>query len=255
MDIDFIFFFLCQCIINDDMKTGMKNTGILSVVFWFLFFSISGSAAARDDKGSYSRLAALAGPSVVTVLVYEYSGRFKHVGSGFFYNPKGDIVTNSHVLAANTRAEIKLASGEKYPVGAIIERNEKTDVVKARTHVPEDRPFLRMADRMPSPGDRIMVVGSPLGLEQTITEGIVSAWRKIPGKGNVLQISAPVSPGSSGGPVLNMAGEVVGIASFQIIQGQNLNFAIPAASIFKKGKTNPRKLKFYKNDKGVLIIE
>lgn len=211
--------------------------------------------ALGNTINSYSKIATQIKPSVVTIIVYEYNGKLKHIGSGFFYNKKGHIVSNSHVLSSNTRAEVKLLSGKKYPVGAIIERNEKKDIVKAQTHIPTASPFLKIANRRPAVGDKIMVAGSPMGLEQTITEGIVSAWRNLPGKGSVLQISAPVSPGSSGGPVLNMAGEVVGIASFQMIKGQNLNFAIPVESIFNTQKANTRKLKFHKDKNGILIIE
>ncbi len=70
------------------------------------------------------------------------------------------------------------------------------------------------------------MVGSPMGLEQTISEGIVSAVREIPNLGKIFQISAPISSGSSGSPVINMKGEVIGVATFQFIKGQNLNFAV-----------------------------
>ena len=70
------------------------------------------------------------------------------------------------------------------------------------------------------------MVGSPMGLEQTISEGIVSAVREIPNLGKIFQISAPISSGSSGSPVVNMKGEVIGVATFQFIKGQNLNFAV-----------------------------
>jgi tetratricopeptide (TPR) repeat protein len=75
------------------------------------------------------------------------------------------------------------------------------------------------------------VYGSPLGLENTVSDGIVSAIRDIPDYGRIIQITAPISPGSSGSPVLNMQGEVIGIASFQMVEGQNLNFAIPSEKI------------------------
>jgi S1-C subfamily serine protease len=186
--------------------------------------------------------------------VYEYSGRLKHIGSGFFYNENGDIVTNSHVLSQNCRAEIKTDTGKRYPVATIIERNEKTDFVKASTHIPQKTPWLSIAKNLPRVGDKIMVAGSPMGLEQTITEGIVSAWRKHATNTKMLQISAPVSPGSSGGPVMNMAGEVVGIAALQMVNGQNLNFAVPASAIFGIKKTSQKKLKFHKDDKGAIVI-
>ena len=229
---------------------------IFTLILLLICADASVSSASENNSGLYSQIAAKIRHSVVTIIVSDYNGQKKHIGSGFFYNSKGDIISNSHVLMKNTTAKIKTFKGDKYAVGSIIERDEKTDVVKAHVHIPADTPFLKIAKTYPVVGEKIMVAGSPMGLEQTYTEGIVSAWREIPDKGKVIQISAPVSPGSSGGPVLNMRGEVVGIAAFQIIYGQNLNFAIPVETIFKSRPSSAtKKLKFHKNKKGVIIIE
>ena len=91
--------------------------------------------------------------------------------------------------------------------------------------------LVQRAQIIPEVGERIIVYGSPLGLENTVSDGIVSAIRDIPDYGRIIQITAPISPGSSGSPVLNMQGEVIGIASFQMVEGQNLNFAIPSEKI------------------------
>jgi tetratricopeptide (TPR) repeat protein len=100
---------------------------------------------------------------------------------------------------------------------------------------------LAVSGSIPEVGEHIVVIGTPFGLERTVSDGIVSAVRQIPGFGKVYQVTAPISPGSSGSPVVNMKGEVIGIATFQFVQGQNLNFAIPAERISKlkkeKGKT------------------
>ena len=209
------------------------------------------------DAG-YSSLIQRIRPSIVTIYVYNYDGSPKALGSGFFYNSRGDILTNSHVLTPNSRAEIRTLSGKKYPVGAIIERNEKKDIVKAKTLAPKDTPFLKPAATPPVSGDSIMVIGSPMGLEQTVSEGIVSAWRDIPGKGTVIQISAPVSPGSSGAPVLNTRGEVIGVATFQMLKGQNLNFAVPIKDLIAVSPSaghKTRKLTIRKDKSGIIIIE
>lgn len=235
------------------MMKSYKIPGFLALAAVF-FILLQADAAHALSGNSYSSLADRIRPSVVTVLVYEYNGKLKQIGSGFFYNENGDIVTNSHVLTKNCRAEIKTASGQTYSVGGIIQRNEKNDIVKARTHMPPKTPWLSIAKNLPRVGDEIMVAGSPMGLEQTITEGIVSAWRILPTKAKVIQISAPVSPGSSGGPVINMAGEVVGIATFQMVNGQNLNFAVPVSEIFGKPSANRGVLKFHTDKNGAIII-
>ena len=82
---------------------------------------------------------------------------------------------------------------------------------------------LSLNTTIPEVGQDIIAIGGPLGLEKTVSQGIVSAIRN-----NTIQITAPISPGSSGGPVLNMKGEVIELVSSQMIVGQNLNFAIPA---------------------------
>jgi S1-C subfamily serine protease len=80
-------------------------------------------------------------------------------------------------------------------------------------------------------GDHILTLGSPLGLEETASEGIVSAVRKSDLYGVLIQISAPISPGNSGGPVLNLVGEVVGIVDFRLREGQALNFALAVNTV------------------------
>jgi tetratricopeptide (TPR) repeat protein len=91
---------------------------------------------------------------------------------------------------------------------------------------------------VPSEGEDIFVIGNPLGLESTVSSGIVSAVRDIPAFGKILQITAPVSPGSSGSPVINSKGEVIGIATFIFTKGQNLNFAIPSDKIIALKETS-----------------
>src|SRR5207248_4620099 len=80
----------------------------------------------------------------------------------------------------------------------------------------------------PQEGESIVVIGNPFGLEGSVTNGIVSAVRDIPGFGRIIQITAPISPGSSGSPVVNMQGQVIGVATLQITGGQSVNFAIPS---------------------------
>ncbi len=170
--------------------------------------------------------------AVVTVVIVDDQGKPKHSGTGFFVGSEGYVVTNQHVLEAVVNAVVRTVDGKSYPVDAIVARDRFADLVLVRVKA-AGAPVrsLPLAGSPPEVGERILVIGSPLGLEQTVTDGIVSSLRDLPGYGAVLQISAPISPGSSGSPVVNLRGEVVGVATFHYERGQNLNFAMPASRI------------------------
>jgi len=131
------------------------------------------------------------------------------------------------VLKGAYTAEIKTFDGRKYPIKLLVAENKIMDLVKVLVDIPENAVnYVKITKDLPASAERVLVVGSPMGLEQTISEGIVSAVREIPNVGKIFQISAPISSGSSGSPVVNMKGEVIGVATFQFIKGQNLNFAV-----------------------------
>ena len=154
------------------------------------------------------------------------------IGSGFFINREGQIVTNKHVLSNPDGAEIKTISGNVYKVQKVIHEDPAADLVIASTDATsrESKPVSINAV-LPVVGEKIIVIGSPLGLEQTVSDGIVSALRSNQQSIEFIQITAPVSPGNSGGPLLNMRGEVIGVATFQYNSGQNLNFCVAASRI------------------------
>ena len=181
-------------------------------------------------------------PSVVVILTYDKEGKALGQGSGFFISQDGDVITNRHVIQGANRAEVKTSGGKVYPVKKVVAEDEEGDLVRVSTDVPEKavKP-LPISVSTPEVGEKIIVIGSPLGLERTVSDGIVSAVREIEAFGKIMQITAPISEGSSGSPVVNMKGEVVGVATFLIVKGQNLNFAIPGERVSRlkpgKGKT------------------
>ncbi len=127
----------------------------------------------------------------------------------------------------------------EYPVEGVIAKDADADIVKIVANIPDaNTPFLNLSEIVPSEGEDIVVIGNPLGLESTVSAGIVSAVRDIPAFGKILQITAPVSPGSSGSPVVNMKCEVIGIATLVLKEGQNLNFAIPSDKIIALKETS-----------------
>jgi tetratricopeptide (TPR) repeat protein len=171
-------------------------------------------------------------PSVVTVVTYDLDGEVAGLGSGFFISSSGILTTNYHVLDGAYRADVKTLDGREYPIVAVLAKNQQVDLIKVRVDIPRHQVApLPLAEQEPVLADRVVVIGSPLGLDQTVSEGIVSAVRETPAFGKVFQLTAPISQGSSGSPVLNHQGEVVGVVSFQVTEGQNLNFAISVNSL------------------------
>jgi tetratricopeptide (TPR) repeat protein len=214
---------------NEKKRSGwLIGAGILLFLFGCAEFSVKSGPASPD----LIRLVQQVQPAVVTVVTYDMNGAVADLGSGFFLDANGHLITNYHVLKGAYRAEVKTYNGRKYPVELVVAENEQADIIKVRISIAEQEfHWVRLTDQEPSIGERILVVGSPLGLEQTVSEGIVSAVRDLPVVGKVFQLSAPISQGSSGSPVVNMNGRVVGVVSFQAVMGQNLNFAVASQGV------------------------
>ncbi len=159
-------------------------------------------------------------PSVVSV-VTETS-----LGSGFVVSPNGLVVTNLHVVAG--RAEVLVViGGEKLPVKRIYNGDIKRDLVVLEVETKGLRALrLGDSDRVRT-GEQVVAIGNPLGLDHTVSNGLVSAVREVAPELTMLQISAPIAPGSSGGPLFNDRGEVIGVATGILVGGQNLNFGVP----------------------------
>jgi serine protease Do len=157
------------------------------------------------------------------------------VGSGFIVSPKGYILTNEHVVEGSSRIIVGLQSGEKYR-GRVIGIDKETDVAVVKIDAPQDLPIVTLADSNAAQvGDWVLAIGSPFGLDQTVTAGIISKIeRESPFFSNFqrfLQTDAAINRGNSGGPLVNMRGEVIGINS-QIATStgdyNGIGFALPA---------------------------
>ena len=151
------------------------------------------------------------------------------VGTGFILSPEGKIATNLHVIADAEAIEVELSDGRKYSVDRVLAVDEHRDLAVLKIAAPNLRP-LRVGDSSRvRAGDPVVVIGNPLGiLDFSISDGLVSSVRKLDEALEVIQTSAPISQGSSGGPLFNERGEVIGVTTFYHSEGQNLNFAIPA---------------------------
>ena len=170
-------------------------------------------------------------PSAVAIETFDSRGEKLTRGSGFFIE-SDRIVTNRHVIEGAYRAEVHSSTGAVYPVKGVLAVDAEGDIALLKIDVPANqiRP-LPLDKTSPQEGESVVVIGNPLGLEGSVTNGIVSAVRDIPTFGRIIQITAPISSGSSGSPVVNMHGQVIGIATLQITGGQSVNFAIPSERI------------------------
>ncbi|MBI2838847.1 MAG: trypsin-like peptidase domain-containing protein [Acidobacteria bacterium] len=175
---------------------------------------------------------------VVVIQTYDKNNALLGIGTGFFLDTRL-VVTNHHVVAGAAHAEIKTKSGTARVSAAAAEDARNDLVILA---IPDIRIYghgLPLSSSAPDVGERIFVIGNPLGIEASVSDGIVAGKPPIDPFGTVIQITSPISPGSSGSPVFNSNGEVIGIATFQMVEGQNLNFAIPiekARSLWKNSK-------------------
>jgi serine protease Do len=157
------------------------------------------------------------------------------VGSGFIVSPKGYILTNHHVVEDAARITVGLQSGEKYR-GTVIGVDPETDVAVIKIDAPKDLPTVTLGDSNAAQvGDWVLAMGSPFGLDQTVTAGIISKKERETPFFNVfqrfLQTDAAINRGNSGGPLVNMRGEVIGMNS-QIATStgdyNGIGFALPA---------------------------
>jgi S1-C subfamily serine protease len=178
-------------------------------------------------------------PAVLTIYCYNASGKLVSQGSGFLISEDGVGVTNFHVIREAYRAEAELGDTRLYQVLSIRAFDQKKDIVVLqlgrqmgdRIEWPADLPYLTLdSSAAISVGDRVATVSSPEGFANTVTDGLVSAVRT-EGNRDLIQISAPVSPGSSGSPVFDLNGKVVAVTVAQYAEGQNLNFAIPVEGV------------------------
>jgi tetratricopeptide (TPR) repeat protein len=195
-----------------------------------LALALTAGAAAQDFL---PELVKRIKPSAVAIETFDARGNTISRGSGFFVAPDR-VITNRHVIEKSNRVEIHLMDGKKFTVRGVLAIDGEGDLALLQVEVPKELAVpLPIVRNIPQEGESIVVVGNPFGLEGSVSNGIVSAVREISGYGRIIQITAPISPGSSGSPVVNMLGQVIGVATLQAAEGQSLNFAVPSERILQ----------------------
>ncbi len=176
-------------------------------------------------------IAATAGPGVVYIEVYDKEDYPISIGSGFIVTADGLVVTNAHVIAGGYRAMVRLSDGRKFDVEGVTAFDFDRDIAVLKING-SDLPTVALGNSDDiALGQRVVAIGSPLGFENTISEGLISSKSRTLGGYSYIQTTTPISPGSSGGALLNYYGEVVGMLTLGFQEGQNLNMAIPVNAI------------------------
>ncbi len=154
----------------------------------------------------------------------------RSLGSGFIITKDGYIFTNNHVVEKADKIKVRLSSGKEYDA-KVIGKDSKTDIALIKINATNNLPVAELGDSDKlRVGDWVLAIGNPFGLEQTVTQGIVSAKGRVIGSGpydNFIQTDASINPGNSGGPLFNLEGRVVGINTAIVAHGQGIGFAIP----------------------------
>jgi S1-C subfamily serine protease len=188
----------------------------------------------RDSDGGYEAVYSAAMPSVASIYVSHWDDERRHrgdgAGSGFVYDDRGHVVTNQHVVGEAREVDLRFSEGD-WRVGRVVGTDAYTDLAVVRVDdLPAYATPLPIAEVAPRPGQPVAALGNPLGLDGTISAGIVSGTnRSMPtGQGfaipDTVQTDAPINPGNSGGPLVTLDGVVVGVN--RATAGENIGFAV-----------------------------
>ena len=181
----------------------------------------------------------------VTVNVEKITGS-KSSGSGFFIDSEGTIVTNFHVIDLAQAISVEMDNGASYPVTEIVDFSNLYDLAILKIDV-KDHPYLELAEKDARTGEQVYAVGSALGtLTGSFTGGMVSSTKRTYGEIDCIQMDAAISPGNSGGPLVNAYGEVVGINTASYTSGENLNLAIKVSELDRLAKDKNWSVKEFK---------
>ena len=204
------------------MRHKKKSLTCFAFVGFLLFCVVTATTAQTPQQ-----IAQKAFRSTVLLVMEDANGQPLSLGSGFFVG-EDQIATNLHVVEGATRGYAKLVSKEtKFNIEGYTAIDEKRDLIILKVAAFGTQAISLGNSDFAQVGETVYAVGNPRGLEGTFSQGIISSIRPV-GSDKLIQMTAPLSPGNSGGPVLNRRGEVIGVSVLTIRDGQNLNFAIPS---------------------------
>ncbi len=231
------------------MKMERLSRSLRYSIWLLIIISLQCAGSLAQNAGEVARRAL---PSVVVVTTYDSLRHPLILASGFFVTEQ-IVATNFHVIEGASDADIKIVGESKlHRISGVVAVSKERDLVLLQVADVRGAP-LAISTKPPEIGDEIYALGNPEALEGSISPGIVSSkgTRRVEAE-DLIQITAPISHGSSGGPVVNKLAQVIGVAESFLSQGQNLNFAVPSnylASLISEIESTPRTLTAVTNPK------
>ncbi|MGB2628749.1 MAG: trypsin-like peptidase domain-containing protein [Candidatus Acidiferrum sp.] len=211
----------------------MKTVGIAFLLFCTSFVFASPQNKTESSYDKTPEIVKNSVDAVVLIVTSDASGTEIGQGSGFIISVDGKIITNYHVIKGVKSAVIKLSNGAFFPMETVLGSDPNRDLAVIKV-AGRNLPTLSLADSgKAAVGEHVIAIGSPLGLQNTVSEGIISAFRTQDAKVDWIQTTTPVSPGNSGGPLIRADGSVVGVITWGVKIGQNLNFAAPSNEVLE----------------------
>ena len=177
----------------------------------------------------------LVSPCVVEIHTTDVNGD-QWLGAGFFINDQGLALTNFHVMEGAVNATATVKDGTEYDITGVVDYDRDLDLCLVQVGISGNE-YMLIADEPVSTGQTVYAIGSPRGYTGTLSNGIVSAASRVEDDVDYIQITAPISQGNSGGPLVNEYGEVLGVNTWQRTDGQNLNFAVNISQLDRLSRT------------------
>lgn len=209
---------------------GMKKS--FSQLWWtiFLLFLSSTSLSAQDHLSAIIKRME---PSLVAVFAYDQEGNTINQGRGFFISGKGDVIANRNVLKGADHADVRTIDGMLYPVRLVLAEDREVNLIRFWVEIPSAAHPLSLSPPFPNLGERVAVIGGPDQSEKSVAYGTVSAVQEIPSLGKIIRLSTPISTSFNVSPVVNMKGEVIGVVTSWMIEGQKFAFVVPSERVIR----------------------
>jgi len=206
----------------------MKKSFSQSRWIIFLLFLSSTSLSAQDHLSAIIKRME---PSLLAVSAYDQEGNTINQARGFFISEKGDVIANRNVLKGADHADVRTMDGMLYPVRLVLAEDREVNLIRFWVEIPTAAHPLSLSSSLPNLGERVAVIGSSLQSEKSVSYRTVSAVQEIPSLGKIIRLTALISPGLDGSPVVNMKGEVIGVVTSLLVEGQNFTFVVPSQRI------------------------